>query len=216
MMGTLNSLPSGPANAAEINWLPALLGIAAALGFWLGGEVIQDRVKQLQQGLDDARQTSLPRTALTLPAAERSAADLRRQRVAIESMLQSTDPVSYVQAKVVYELRQSCAAEGIQACAVRYFDESTRGDQRPAASAARSPAVKASAASVADLGLGRARAIISGSFQDLEFRRFINKLRTRPEAGLWRINALTVRNNTFEIDAELIVRPAPASEAKTP
>lgn len=197
------------ASSTDVNRLPALLGVAAALGLWMGAEAVQEQVQRQQQRLAAATRTVLPRTAQSLPEAERSAAQVREDRVDIEQRLQTSEPLSFVQARVIHELRQMCSAEGIQGCSVKFFDEPVRSDQRPAA--ARPAADKASAAaSLADLGLGRARAIVSGSFQDQEFRRLLDKLSQRSAPGLWRVTGLVVRNNTFEIDAELILRPAAA------
>lgn len=198
-----------PGDSNEVNRLPALLGVAAALGLWMGGEALQDQVQRQQQRLASVTRTTLPRTAQSLPEAERSAAQARERRADVEQRLQSTEPLSFVQARVVHELRQLCSAEGIQACTVKYFDDAARNDQRPAA--ARPAADKASAAAgLADLGLGRARAVVGGTFQDQEFRRLLDKLAQRPAPGQWRVTGLVVRNNTFEIDVELILRPAVA------
>lgn len=200
--------------------LPLLLGVAAALGLWMAGDAMQQRVKAQEQELANSSQAVLPRAARSLPEAEGSAAAVRQRRSDIESMLTSSDPVAFVQAKVVHDLRLRCQAEGIQGCVVKYADDALRAEQRtPAATpnAARPAADKASAASVAELGLGKARAVISGTFQDLEFRRFLAKLvRSTDQGGLWRINGLVVRSNTFEIDAELIVRPANTGGSRQP
>lgn len=201
--------------------LPVLLGVAAALGLWMAGETLQERVKAQEQQIASTSQAVLPRAARSLPEAERSAADARQRRSEIEARLNNSEPVAFVQAKVVHDLRQRCTAEGIQGCVVKYADDALRPEQRPPAAtspgAARPAADKASAASVAELGLGKARAVISGTFQDLEFRRFLTKLgQGKGEGGLWRINGLVVRNNTFEIDAELIVRPASGGGSRQP
>lgn len=199
-----------PGTSSEVNRLPALLGVAAALGLWMGGEALQEQVQRQQQRLEAATRTVLPRTAQSLPEAERSATQARERRTEVEQRLQSSEPLSFVQARVIHELRQLCSAEGIQACSVKYFDDAARNDARPGG-AARPAADKASAAgSLADLGLGRARAIVSGSFQDQEFRRLIDKLEQRTAPGQWRVSGLVVRNNTFELDVELILRPAAA------
>lgn len=216
-----NGLSTGIAAPAASNRLPLLLGVAAALGLWMAGEAMQERVKAQEQQLASTSQTVLPRAARSLPEAERSAADARQRRSEIEAKLNSSEPVAFIQAKVVHDLRQRCTAEGIQGCVVKYADEALRTEQRPAtaatAGAARPAADKASAATVAELGLGKARAVISGTFQDLEFRRFLAKLvQAQGQDGLWRINGLVVRNNTFEIDAELIVRPAATGGGRQP
>jgi hypothetical protein len=202
-------MATADSSRSDVNRLPALLGVAAALGLWMGGEALQEQVQRQQQRLEAASRTVLPRTAQSLPEAELGAAQIRERRVDVEQRLQTTEPLSFVQARVIHELRQLCSAEGIQGCSVKYFDEAARTDLRPAA--ARPAADKASApGSLAELGLGRARAIVSGTFQDQEFRRLLDKLSRRTDPGLWRVNGLVVRNNTFEIDAELILRPAAA------
>ena len=196
--------------SSDVNRLPALLGVAAALGLWMGGEALQEQVQRQQQRLESAARTVLPRTAQSLPDAERGAAQAREDRVDIEQRLQTTEPLSFVQARVIHELRQLCSAEGIQGCSVKFFDEPARNDLRASAPRPAADKASAAAASLADLGLGRARAIVSGTFQDQEFRRLLDKLAQRSAPGLWRVTGLVVRNNTFEIDAELILRPASA------
>lgn len=199
--------------------LLALVGLALALGAWMGVDALREQVEQRRQQVEVAGRAVLPRAAQSLAALQEGAAAARREREALEAALQRTDPAAYVQARVVHELRQRCGAERIEACSVKYLEDSAaRGTATagagtsPGGSAARAaaPPARAASASLSELGLAKARALVSGTFQDAEFRRFLAGLLQSSDGGIWKLNALNVRNNTFEIDVELLMRPAAA------
>ncbi|GAP33863.1 hypothetical protein [Piscinibacter sakaiensis] len=193
--------------------LLALVGLAVALGCWMAIDGVRERVRELRQQ-DEARQQAVrPRQAVAAADIAADATAARRERERIEALLQQDEGAAQVQARVVHQLRQWCAAEGVQGCAVKYLEDPAANRATPAAASAppsrAAGARNAAPATLADLGLARARAQVSGTFQDLEFRRFLQRLTDAPTAGAWKLNAVVVRNNAFELDLELIIRPAP-------
>ncbi|WP_418316459.1 hypothetical protein [Piscinibacter sakaiensis] len=192
------------------SYLPGLIGIAAALAIWMLAQPVVDEAHSLRQQIGIAgstRSLSGDEALLDLEALAREAAG---RRAAIEARLQTVDPPAIAHAKVLHDLRQRCAAAGIQNCAVKYVDDAVQtGTQRPSAQPANADG-SAAPTTLVSLGLARSKAVISGQFQDVEFRNLVNDLE-RQDNVVWRLTGLTVRANRFDLDAELITRGQPAT-----
>ncbi len=186
-----------------------LIGIAAALALWLLSEPIEQQARELEQQLASEIRP-LRSTAGLLEQAERDAAAASRQRRQVEAALQSSEPVELLQTRFLFQLRQRCEAAGVQSCVVRFSSDVAR----PGAASASQPAgiaqglASASVAEVGltDLGLAKARAVVTGTFQRDELTALVDGLARDPQRT-WRVNGLVVRSNTFELDVEQIVRP---------
>ena len=110
--------------------------------------------------------------------------------------------VSIARAQAVFTLRELCTASLATVCQVRLSDEISTGAAKAAATAA------SGAATLPGLGVAKARAVVSGNFQDAEMERLVRSLQRDPKHH-WRINGVLVRNNSFELDVErhFIERP---------
>jgi hypothetical protein len=191
-------------------WLLPLVGLAAALALWMGGDEMRQRSLELERRQQAAAAQPVRLAGDLLDTTRRSAAEARAERRAIETALDSREPLELLQTRFLFDLRQRCQAAGVQSCVVRFSADANRpAAAAPAASAASAQrlADKASAeVTLEDLGLARARATVGGTFQARELLDFITTL-DRDTARAWRINGLVVRANNFELDVEQIVRP---------
>jgi hypothetical protein len=203
---------------AENRLLLPLIGLAAALGLWLVSERVELQVRELEQQLANAVRP-VRSTAGMLEQAEQSARSSAARRATLEARLQSREPTELLQTRFLHELRQRCSAAGINSCAVKYSAEPTRGGSgTPAARAASAPRALAtlpdSEVGLEDLGLAKARAVISGTFQNDELLAYVDTLTNDP-VRFWRVNGLVVRGNNFELDVEQIVRPPAGAQRLT-
>lgn len=192
-----------------------LIGVAAALALWLASERVEEQARELDQQLSNAVRP-IRNTAGLLEQAELDARNAAQQRTAIEAGLQGSEPIELLQTRFLHQLRQRCQAAGINSCVVKYSGETARsGVAAPRAASAARPlsAVPESEVGLEDLGLAKARAVITGSFQKNELLAYVDTLRRDPER-IWRVNGLVVRGNNFELDVEQIVRP-PAGSARS-
>lgn len=201
------------AAATPPNRLPALLAVVVAIVLWVAGDELADRVKAQDERLAAASLVARRSSDATdLNRLKQDAETARTQRRALEDKLRSDDDLQLVRAKMVYELRQKCAAAGVSGCNVRLSEDANAatGQAGTGAGLAAPPrpnagtvpgAGTAEGASLAKLGVQRVRATLSGSFRDREFVNLSNGLVGETKAQ-WRINGLVVRAASFELDVE--------------
>lgn len=191
--------------------LPALLALVVAIVGWLLGSDWRAAVEPLQQQLQSASRLAGRSTDSGLDAVRRNAAAMAAQRTSLEARLRSSDSEQLVRARIVQTLRERCADSLATQCLVKLSEDAAQA--RPLASAA-SPAPAAgrdsAPASLEQLGIRRARAVVSGGFANDEPLRIVQALQDDPQQ-VWRLNGVTVRGNTFEIDVELHTRGASGS-----
>lgn len=190
-------------------WL--LLAITAAILMWLGADELRAREATLRQQVETAHMRIERSSPAALEARQAEARRLGAERQAILERLRSDEDEQMTRARLVFELRQKCDAVPV-VCRVRLADLSV------GLAAARSPGAAASSAGgtggdLESLGVGRARAVLSGSFKDDELMR-LYRLFGGDARYQWRLNAAVVRSNNFELDVERLVLyagPGPAA-----
>lgn len=217
-------------DAAEQKWLMPLVGIALALACWMVAEEVRDRTVRLADELPAQNPQTVRSAAEALARMQARAATARKDRAAIEQALLADEPLPLVETRFVHTLRQRCLAAGVQSCVVKFSGPVSRSSSGPPATgpAGRIPGSAApgpraaledqadAVVSIEDLGLAKARAIVSGSFQTTELLDFAASLR-RDTRQHWRINGLVVKANNFELDVELLLRePAATRVASKP
>ncbi|RZJ06916.1 MAG: hypothetical protein EOP39_17810 [Rubrivivax sp.] len=192
-------LISGNSGAGKSRRLWLLVAITSAILLWLGADELKSRQPMLRQQVDQAIKRIERSSPGALEARKAEARQLADERRAILDRLKSDENEQMTRARLVYELRQKCDAVPV-VCRVRLADLSV------GLASARAPAGAASAggSDVEALGVGRARAVLSGTFKDEElmslYRSFGEDTRYQ-----WRLNATVVRNNNFELDVERLV-----------
>ncbi|MBB5204491.1 hypothetical protein HNQ51_001805 [Inhella inkyongensis] len=187
----MNKVSLSQAPSRLLSLLCLLIGIVA----WAGADelaqqtaVLSASAKQLVTRINRANPSELE--ARTLRTQE-----LASERSRVFSKLETQDTEQMVRAQLIYSLREHCNTIPIT-CQVRLADLSqTLNTKDPKDN---------QSADMKSLDIGRARAIISGTFKPDELQRlyhaFINDQRFQ-----WKINAIVVRNNTFEFDIERLV-----------
>lgn len=194
-------------NSARSSWLPGLVGVLLAMVFWLLADDAREKLEAVESQADATGMTSR-RLAVGDQIGDLKER-LRRTRVEkdmLTARLQTMESAQMVRARLIFDLRQKCAATGATACSVRLADDSI-GASKPNAAGDNSvtPAISASREGgqprLADLGVLKARAIVSGQFQGNEVSEFSKHLDDDPTAH-WRINGLVVRDRSFEFDVE--------------
>ncbi len=191
-------------------WL--LAAITGAILLWLGADEMQSRQPLLRQQIEQARKRIERSSPAALEARKAEARQLADERRAILDRLKSDEDEQMTRARLVYELRQKCDEVPI-VCRVRLADLSVGlVSARAGGGAASTPGTGASG-DVEALGVGRARAVLSGSFKDEElmalYRSFGDDTRYQ-----WRLNAVVVRNNNFELDVERLVLYSRSGDAQ--
>lgn len=186
--------------------LLALSGWAIALLAWTYADGLQAEHQALEQRLAPLAGRSAALRAADVSVAEQAASAAGARRAATERRLRVEQSEQLMRATVLYDLRSACAAAGVKVCTVRLSEVGPT-----AALAADRPKAAASAPGTLDaLGIGRARAIVSGTLVSDELDQMFATLRGQRDA-VWRINGFTVRTNTFEIDIERhFIAPASA------
>jgi len=191
-------------------WL--LLAVTTTILMWLGADELRQRTQLLQQQLTSAHKRidrSSPQALETRRAEARRLAEMRR---AILARLRTVDSEQMTRARLVYDLRKNCDAVPI-VCRVRLAELSV-GLQPSSNSAVNSPTSNATTEAVGldALGVGRARAVLSGTFKgdDLMalYRGFADD-----ENLQWKLNSLVVRGTGFELDVERLVLNADSPAA---
>ncbi len=202
------SLPGLSGAAGERpSMLPALFGVLLAIVFWMLADVARERLQGMEIQVAAAGRTA-NRVDDTVEAdrLQQSLALAQGERAALTARLQTAEGAQMVRAKLVYDLRQKCASTGASVCNVRLADDTIAAtasttsptSTRPSSGAGAAPDDKAK---LIDLGIQKARAIISGSFQNDELAQLAALLHADSNA-YWRINGVVVRGTTFEFDVE--------------
>lgn len=177
-------------------WL--LVAITSAILLWLGADELQQRQPLLRQQVDQALKRIERSSPAALEARKAEARQLADERRAILDRLKSDEDEQMTRARLVYELRQKCDAVPV-VCRVRLADLSVG-----LAAARAAGAASAAGGDLEALGVGRARAVLSGSFKDDELMALYRSFGEDPRYQ-WRLNAAVVRNNNFELDVERLV-----------
>ena len=192
--------------------MPALLCVVAAILLWLAAEDAREKLAPLQLQIKSA--TALSQRAASAQGNEAQLKALAErashERQVMESRLLTKESPQLVRAKMVYDLRQRCAAALAQNCNVRLSEDSTSTPSLPATG----PKAPARLPVLDDLGIVKSRAIINGSFQKDELLQIANSLSADPAAH-WRINGVTVKGNVFELDVERHMRQGSAAAITT-
>lgn len=178
----------------------ALLALVAAILLWTWGEDLRAELPALQQQVRQALRVVERDSRQELQAAQASSRTAAAQRVALERRLASTDDEQTLRAQTVYDLRRRCAEARVVACVVRLSEAgaATGGSKDSSPRTGGTPALER-------LGIVKARAIVSGTFQNDEMLAMYRSLMADPDA-VWRLNGVVVRNNAFELDVERHIR----------
>ena len=190
---------------------PALVGIIAAILLWYAAENLRERLPPLTQQLKAAATLVQRGSSPELSGLKSEASKARSERMAIEFRMRSDDTEQMARARLVFDLRQRCGIAKLLGCSVRLSDET---------SASRTPPVvdktsRDGESTLESIGINKARAIVSGTFNGDDFVTLINTLRD-DGAALWRVNGFVVRGNTFELDVERHIRPASLTAGTRP
>ena len=192
--------------AGRTSLMPALVGILLAVLFWMAAENFREGLPGIELQIDAAARAA--RRADDGGEARRLQAskDLARaERASLSAQLRTDDNPQMIRAKVVYDLRRKCEAAGVTTCSVRLADDTiaARPASAPGAgrSGSRSTGRQDDKTALIDLGVQKARAIVSGTFQKDEIVELSRRLNADPEV-LWRINGIVVRGPQFEFDVE--------------
>lgn len=197
--------------------LLALSAWAVALLLWTYADRLQDERQALEQRLSPLTGRSAALRSGDIDSATRSADAAAAQRRAAEQRLKVEQSEQLMRATVLYELRSACAAAGVKSCSVRLSE----GNAAAANPADRPKPVSASASGASanggldTLGIGRARAIVSGNLAADELEQIFAIL-NKQQSAVWRINGFNVRNNSFELDVERHFMAPGASERPNP
>lgn len=199
-----------PADAAPASHLPALILLVVAITGWSFGSDWRDEVPALKQQVGTAAKVAGRTSGVELEALRADARRLADERAGLEARLRSNDSEQTVRARLVNDLREQCLQTGAANCVVRLADEALAPS-----SAVRAQKAQAgdSNPTLDDLGIRRARALVSGSFAADEPMRLVDALQGDRKA-VWRLNGVVVRGNTFEIDAERHTRPPTEASVK--
>lgn len=199
-----STLDGQPQSASR---LPALLAIVAAIVGWLVGSDWQAAVPALQQQLQTTARLAGRSSPEQLADVRRNAEQLTSIRAALERRLSSGESEQLVRAKLVQLLRDRCAESLATQCIVKLADDSlqtrsTTGMQLGFQATQSGNNSGASVAVLENLGIRRARALVSGGFTNDEPLRLVKALQDDMQ-HVWRFNGVVVRGNTFEVDVEL-------------
>lgn len=193
--------------------MPALLCVVATILLWVAAEDAREKLTPLQLQIRSA--SALYQRAASAQGNEAQLKQLaeraQQDRRALETRLLTEESPQLVRAKMVYDLRQRCAATLAQNCGVRLSEDSTSATGQALAVSSKAPA---RLPVLDDLGIVKSRAIVNGSFQKDELLQIANSLSADP-AAQWRINGVTVKGNVFELDVERHMRQAPAPAKPT-
>lgn len=184
--------------------MPALLATVGAILLWTWGDDLKAQLPALQQQLKQALTLVERGSSQDLDQARALANAARAERRALEQRLTSSDNEQTLRAQVLYDLRLRCAEARVAACGVRLSDAGANANAVPAGKSDS----KDAKVDLEALGVRKARAIVSGTFQNDELMTLYQALRQDPSA-VWRVNGVLVRNNTFELDVERHIRPQP-------
>ncbi len=211
----MRSIGSTATDAGRSSMLPALFGVLLAIVFWMLAEGAREDLKGVESQVNTAQRTaSRVSDSGETSDLQASLENAQSQKAALTNRLKTTEAAQMIRAKIVYDLRQKCTATGAAVCSVRLAD-----DTIAAARSATGPNPQGSTAptpggagedklKLIDLGIQKARAIISGSFQSDEIAELGKRLHEDPDA-YWRINGIVVRGSTFEFDVERHIITAP-------
>jgi hypothetical protein len=197
-------------STARPSTIPALVALAAAILLWSLADDWRTAMQPLAQQLNTAAALTRRGAPQELTAAQSRLADAVSVSRAIQARLATTDSAEMVRAQLNAELRQACLAVLATNCVVRLADDSL-ASAAPSAAPGKTPAPTATTG-LAALGIQRARATVSAGFRADELRSLLQALAV-DEQRAWRVNAVVVRGNTFEVDVERLVRNG-AGEAK--
>ena len=213
-------------DTTEQKWLLPLIGIAVALGCWMLADAVREQTLQLANELPAQNAQSVRNAAEAMARMQARAATARSARTEIEQALQVDEPLPLLETRFVHTLRQRCLAAGVQSCVVKFSGPATRSASLPTSTGTGSSTGSGTRSALADktdavvsledLGLAKARAIVSGSFQTKELLDFVASIRN-DRAQHWRINGVVVKANNFELDVELLLRePGSAGPVNRP
>lgn len=208
MIASRTSTPSP--GASENRYLPLLLGAIAALLLFVWADDLEGKVSAVQQQIAMTAKLVRHSPAQSLADAKRAMIAAKANREAIEARLSADESPQLARARIGQSLRLKCAATGAVACAVRLAEDSLgqAGSVPSAAGGATTPPTAgstsrptAAAGGLESLGISKSRAIVSGSFQRNELTDLTLALASDREA-LWRINGISIKGNSFELDVE--------------
>ncbi len=192
-------------SASQRTW--GLLAITAAIVLWLGADELRGHTAQLKQQIGSAQKRIERSSPEALEARRAEARLLVEERKAILARLKTDENEQMTRARLVYELRQKCDAVPV-VCRVRLADLSvglaTRANPGTSATAPAGTPSPKEAVGLEALGVGRARAVLSGSFKDDELMSLYRQF-AQDGSYQWRLNAAVVKANNFEFDVERLV-----------
>lgn len=212
----MRSIGSPATDAGRSSMLPALFGVLLAIVFWMLAEGAREDLQSVELQVSTAQRTaSRVSDSGETSSLQASLETAQAQKTALTNRLKTTEPAQMIRAKIIYDLRQKCTATGAAACSVRLADDtiaavaSAPGVNLPGNAAPAVGRPDEGKMKLIDLGIQKARAIISGSFQNDEINQLGKRLQADPDA-YWRINGVVVRGTTFEFDVERHIITAPS------
>lgn len=191
-MSTSSSAPEAPPS----NLWP-LLSVIAAILMWLGADILRERVLETEAQITAASARMSRGSLQEITKREDEVRQLEAKRQSLAQRLASGETEQMTRAKLVFELRQKCNAVPV-VCQIRLADLSNAESSRQRSSATNEePDLEA-------LGISRARAVLSGSFKSGELLGLYSVF-AQDESSQWKVNALLVKGNSFELDVERLV-----------
>ena len=190
------AMPISRSDAPSSNLWPLLSTIAAIL-LWLGADELHQRVRETEVQIAAAAKRVSRGSPEEVAARQRQAQQTQARRQGLAQRLASDETEQMTRAKLVFELRQKCNAVPL-ACQVRLADLSSAETLKQRATEADADL------SLEGLGVSRARAVLSSNFKSNELLDLYKTFAQDPEAQ-WKVNALVVKGNSFELDVERLV-----------
>lgn len=198
-----------PSDKVSQGVLPGLVGIAAAIVMWWLAEPLREQgqgmrseIATLRSGV--SRNGPEPLKDLQI---ERDAAAARR--ASLQMRLDSEASLQMARAGLYYDIREKCSSIRLT-CLIRLSDtnQPTAGAGRTADRArtlneatARGTDATAETDVLLDLGVVRARAVVSGNFAEQEPLALVRLFQQDPGAQ-WRVNRWSIKGSAFELDVE--------------
>ncbi len=173
-----------------------LVGFVAAILLWLGADELKNGSQELKAQLGLAERRIQHGSPEELALQRRNAQQLEAARQQLLTRLASNESEQMTRAKLVYELRQKCNAVPTS-CQIRLAELTSTSGVKREVDANGDPTLES-------LGIRRARAILSGSFQTDELMRLYRQF-TEDTQAQWRLNSVVVKGNEYELDIERLV-----------
>jgi hypothetical protein len=190
------AMPTSRSETSASNLWP-LLSMIAAIIMWWGADELRQRVRETDVQLASAAKRVSRGSAQEVSAQQDEARRVEVKRRNLAERLASGESEQMTRAKLVFDLRQKCHAVPL-VCQVRLADLSSAESLRQRATDT------AGELSLETLGISRARAVLSGNFKSGELLGLYTTFAQDVDAQ-WKINALVVKGNSFELDVERLI-----------